>query len=157
VVCTAIAGAVALGIALTAAGCAVAFRLRMLVPNEIPDARPTLILPATGPLPGLEALFDALLGQTLAPGRMIVAVESPADPAFARVSKLAARYPALPVELVIAGISSERAQKCTNLLAALARLGRDVDEFTEPGQGTLHAVVPFGRSLSTPPPCPSPT
>src|SRR5205807_6137875 len=121
--CTAIAAVAALGIALTAAACAVAFRRRMLLPSEIPDVRPTLILPATGPLPGLEALFDALLRQTLAPGRLIVAVESQDDPAFTRVSELAARYPSLPTELVIAGISDQRAQKCTNLLAALAHLG----------------------------------
>jgi len=122
VLCTAIAATVAIGIALTAAGCAVAFRMRMLLPSEIPDVRPTLILPATGSLPGLEALFDALLRQTLLPGRLIVAVESQEDPAFARFSELADRYPALPIELVVAGISDERAQKSTNLLAALTRL-----------------------------------
>ena len=122
-VCIAIAAVVAIGSALTAAACAVAFRRRMLLPNEIPDAHPTLILPATGPLPGIEALFDALLGQTLAQGRLIVAVESHDDPAFARFNKLAARYPTLPIELVVAGISDQRAQKSTNLLAALARLG----------------------------------
>src|SRR5204863_5875477 len=56
------------------------------------------------------------------PARLIVAVESRDDPAHDRVETLARDYPALPIELVVAGISGERAQKCTNLLAAFARL-----------------------------------
>jgi cellulose synthase/poly-beta-1,6-N-acetylglucosamine synthase-like glycosyltransferase len=125
---TAIIAAIALGIALTAAGCAVAFLMRMLVPREVPNVPVTLVLAATGPLPGLEALFDALLGQTLRPARLLVAVESRDDPAHDRIEALARSYPALPIELVVAGISGERAQKCTNLLAALARL-RPADSY----------------------------
>jgi hypothetical protein len=94
----------------------------MLVPSEVPNVRPTLVLPATGPLPDLAALFDALLRQTLAPRRLIVAVESREDPAFARVAALAGRYPALAIELAVAGVSAERAQKCSNILAGLQRL-----------------------------------
>src|SRR5580700_1393703 len=119
---TAVIAAVALGIAATAAASAAVFRARMLIPREVPGVPVTLVLAATGPLPGLENLFDALLGQTLRPARLIVAVESRDDPAHDRVEALTARYPALPIELVVAGISDERAQKCTNIHGALARL-----------------------------------
>ena len=125
---TAIISAVALGIAATATACAAVFRARMLIPREVPGVPVTLVLAATGPLPGLENLFDALLGQTLRPARLIVAVESRDDPAHDRVEALTARYPALPIELVVAGISDERAQKCTNILGALARL-RPADSY----------------------------
>jgi len=33
------------------------------------------------------------------------------------------RYPMLSTELIVAGLSNRRAQKCTNLLAAVARTG----------------------------------
>jgi hypothetical protein len=33
------------------------------------------------------------------------------------------RYPMLSTELIVAGLSDRRAQKCTNLLAAVARTG----------------------------------
>src|SRR5216683_7600566 len=125
---TAIIAAVALGIAATATAGAAVFRARMLIPREVPDVPVTLVLAATGPLPGLEMLFDALLGQTLRPARLIVAVESRDDPAHDRVEALAQGYPALPIELIVAGLSGERAQKCTNLLAALARL-RPADSY----------------------------
>jgi hypothetical protein len=125
---TAVIAAVALGIAATATVSAAVFRARMLIPREVPGVPVTLVLAATGPLPGLENLFDALLGQTLRPARLIVAVESHDDPAHGRVEALTARYPALPIELVVAGISDERAQKCTNILGALARL-RPADSY----------------------------
>jgi len=67
-----------------------------------------LLLAATGPLPGLETLFDALLRQTLRAARLIVAVESREDPAHDRVKALAQGHPALPTELIIAGLSGER-------------------------------------------------
>jgi Glycosyl transferase family 21 len=94
----------------------------MLIPSDVPDVPITLVLPATGPLPGLEALFAALVAQTLPPARLIVAVESRQDPAYRRVADLARDYPQLNTELVVAGLSDDRAQKCTNILGALARL-----------------------------------
>ena len=114
---------VAIALALIVAIYAVIYRARMVIPRQIPDAPVTLVLPATGPLPELEALFDALLAQTLRPARLIVAVESRDDPAHDRVAELAGRYPTLAIELVIAGVSDERAQKCTNILGGLAQLG----------------------------------
>ena len=67
----------------------------------------------------------ALSAQSLQPHRLIVAVESAADPAHPRVAALAQHYPRLNIELIVAGLSSLRSQKCTNLLAALARLRPD--------------------------------
>ena len=119
------AAAVAILIALAALTCALMFRIRMLIPIEVSDARVTLILPATGPLPGLADLFAALRGQTLRPARLIIAVESPDDPAYARVAHLARDFPDLAIEMVVAGLSGERAQKCTNILAGLQRLGAE--------------------------------
>ena len=46
-------------------------------------------------------------------------------PLTARVAALAERYPQLNIELVVAGLSPLRSQKCTNLLAALAQLDAD--------------------------------
>ena len=128
VVVVAIAAAFATGTALVSFEVAVWFRIRMLIPEAVPKARVTLILPATGPLPDLEAQFAALLAQTLPPTRLVVAVESREDPAYGRVADLAPRYPALDIELVVAGLSDLRVQKCTNLLAAFARL-QEADEY----------------------------
>ncbi len=62
---------------------------RRRVPPAPPPAsvstRPTVIFPATGSLPGLEQLRDALGSQTVRPAAVIFAVESPSDPAFARI------------------------------------------------------------------------
>jgi cellulose synthase/poly-beta-1,6-N-acetylglucosamine synthase-like glycosyltransferase len=106
-------------------GLALLFAGHLRIPDDQPSARVTLVLPATGPLPGLEHLLDALAAQSLRPYRLIVAVESREDPAHRRVAALAERYPQLNIELVVAGLSPLRAQKCTNLLAALARLDAD--------------------------------
>ena len=95
----------------------------MLIPHTVPTVRATLILPATGSLPDLELLFAALCAQSLRPARLVVAVESRDDPAYDRIAELAPHYPALAIELVVAGLCDRRAQKLTNLLAALVRLG----------------------------------
>src|SRR5215472_2599225 len=104
---------------------AMLFATRLRIPTDCPAARVALVLPATGELPGLEDLLTALSAQTLEPQRMIVAVEATDDPAFARVATLAERFSQLNIELVVAGLSPVRGQKCTNLLAALARLDAD--------------------------------
>ena len=117
-----LAAAVAILIAAATLICALVFRLRMLIPSEAPEARVTLIMPATGPLPGLAELLEGLRGQTLRPARLIVAVETTDDPAYARVARLREAYPDLAIELVVAGMCGNRAQKCTNILAGLARL-----------------------------------
>jgi hypothetical protein len=116
------AAAVAVFYSLWSVALAVLFAARLRVPEDRITADVALILPATGALPGLEDLLTALSAQTLKPRRMIVAVEAADDPAFARVATLAERFSQLNIELVVAGLSPLRSQKCTNLLAALAKL-----------------------------------
>lgn len=128
IVGVAMAAALATGIALLSLIAAVSFRTGIRIPKEIPKASVTLIMAATGTLPDLEVLFTALMMQTLRPTRLVIAVESQEDPAYDRVAELAPRYPALEIELVVAGVSNLRAQKLTNLLAALARLDK-TDEY----------------------------
>jgi cellulose synthase/poly-beta-1,6-N-acetylglucosamine synthase-like glycosyltransferase len=98
------------------------FAARLRIPEDRIATRVALVLPATGSLPGLEDLLTALTVQSLQPQRLIVAVESREDPAYARVAALAERFSRLKIELVVAGLSPMRSQKCTNLLAALAHL-----------------------------------
>lgn len=104
---------------------AVLFITRLQIFDDRPSTRVNLILPATGALPGLENLLGALAAQSLRPSRLIVAIESCDDPAHARVAALAESYSGLNIEIVVAGLSPLRSQKCTNILAALARLDRD--------------------------------
>jgi cellulose synthase/poly-beta-1,6-N-acetylglucosamine synthase-like glycosyltransferase len=120
-----VAATVAVFYSLWSVALAVLFAVRLRIPDERLSTRVALVLPATGMLPGLEDLFGALARQSLPPSRMIVAVESRDDPAYARVAALAGHYPRLNIELVVAGLSPLRSQKCTNLLAALARLDAD--------------------------------
>jgi len=117
-----IAAAVALFYALWSVALALLFFGWLRVQDDRLYARVALVLPATGPLPGLEDLLAALAAQSLRPRRLIVAVESCEDPAYARVAALAECYPQLNIRLVVAGLSPLRSQKCTNLLAALAQL-----------------------------------
>jgi len=97
------------------------FLRTLRLPAVAATGRVTLILPLTGPVPGLEALFAALAAQTLVPARLIVAVESDSDPAAARARALARMLPC-PLEIVIAGTAERCGQKNANLVAALARI-----------------------------------
>ena len=119
------AAAVAVFYSLWSLALALLFITRLRILDDRPSARVTLVLPATGALPGLEDLLDALAAQSLA--------AQPADRCgrVDRRSRLlrASRpwpsvYPRLNIELVVAGLSPLRSQKCTNLLAALAHLDR---------------------------------
>lgn len=100
----------------------------------------TLILAVTGRTAGLPHLFAALARQGLQPRRLIAAVESDTDPAFAQVAELAPTLP-FPVETVVAGLDDTRSQKATNMIAALARIDArdeavvflDADIVPEPG------------------------
>jgi Glycosyl transferase family 21 len=120
-----IAAAVAIFYSLWSVALALLFFARLRVQDERLSTSVALLLPATGTLPGLEELFTALTVQSLRPSRLIVAVEAREDPAFPRVAALADRYPQLKIELVVAGLSPLRSQKCTNLLAALTQLDAD--------------------------------
>jgi len=84
------------------------------VPHAVPRARATLILPYAPP-GDLAPLAAALAAQTLPPQEIILAVGRAEDaPPFA-----------LPHRLVIAGLATERGQKCHNQLAGLAALAGD--------------------------------
>ncbi len=120
-----IATAVAVFYSLSSVALALLFFTRMQVLDDRLSASVALVLPATGALPGIEDLLAALTAQSLRPRRLIVSVEAREDPAYPRVAALAERYPELNVELVVAGLSPLRSQKCTNLLAALAQLDAD--------------------------------
>jgi hypothetical protein len=99
----------------------VARLVRLQKPRVMRPAAATLILPVTGPSPGLETLIATLNAQTLPPRRLIIAVESPEDPAYRRahdISPLAC----FPVEVVVAVAAVHQAQKCRNQQAALARI-----------------------------------
>jgi cellulose synthase/poly-beta-1,6-N-acetylglucosamine synthase-like glycosyltransferase len=121
-----IAAVVVLFYALSSLALALLFAAHLRIPDDRLQTLVTLVLPATGRLPGLEDLLAALTAQSLRPHRLIVAVESLEDPAYRRVSALVDRYLELNIELVVAGLSELRSQKCTNLLGALARL--DIDD-----------------------------
>jgi len=120
-----IAAAVAVFYALWSVALAFLFFSRMRVLDDRLSVSVALVLPATGALPGLEDLLAALSAQSLKPRRLIVSVEAREDPAYRRVAALAEQFPQLNVELVVAGLSPLRSQKCTNLLAALAQLDAD--------------------------------
>ena len=109
----------ALGAGLAAYGFA-RMRRRRVPPPAQPGAaaHPTVVFPATGPLPGLERLRDALASQSVAPAAVIFAVEQPSDPAFARIGAVFAGFPA-PVEVLVAGEAGGGGQKSRNLAQAL--------------------------------------
>lgn len=106
----------------------------------------TLILALTGDQPGLSALFAALAAQSFRAKRLIIAVESPWDPAAAQAEALAAQLP-FPLSVVVAGEATETAQKCANLAAAFRTLdGQDAavvvfDGDIRPGPQWLGALV----------------
>ena len=111
-----------------------------------PPAAVTLILALTGDQPGLGALFTALAAQSFQARRLIIAVESPWDPAAAQAQALAAQLP-FPLSVVVAGEATETAQKCANLAAAFRTLdGKDaavvvLDGDIRPGADWLGALV----------------
>ncbi len=111
-----------------------------------PPAPVTLILALTGDQPGLGALFSALAAQSFHARRLIIAVESPWDPAAAQAQALAAQLP-FPLSIVVAGETTETAQKCANLAAAFRALdGQDAavvvfDGDIRPGPDWLGALV----------------
>ena len=120
-----IAAAVAVFYAWWSVALALLFFSRLRVLDDRLSANVALVLPATGALPGLEDLLAALTGQSLRPRRPPPSVEAREDPAYPRIAALAERYRQLKIDLVVAGLSPLRSQKCTNLLAALAQLEPD--------------------------------
>lgn len=87
------------------------------IPTASSGGRVTAILPFA-PGTDLEPLWECLARQTLRPFRLVIAVEReedrPAEPPLP-----------FPVEFVVAGPATQRAQKCHNQLAALERIAED--------------------------------
>ena len=102
--------------------CAALFLGKLRIPTSGPLAGIALVLPATGPLENLENLLDALGRQSVRARRLIIAVESPDDPAYRRATELAKIHREPAIDVVVAGVSNCRGQKCTNIFAALTRL-----------------------------------
>ncbi|MEA2861034.1 MAG: hypothetical protein QOC72_3073 [Methylobacteriaceae bacterium] len=94
--------------------------------NEIPQSTPSVavIVPIKGTSRATEAFLHALRHQDYPNYRIIAAVESEDDPAF-RVLQQQIGASGAPVEICVAGLAHRSGQKIHNLLAALARLGRD--------------------------------
>jgi len=106
----------AFSVAATALTALYLHRVRPLRQPE-PEGRVAVIVPVRGPAPRLPAVLDALLRQDWPELRLIVAVESEADPAHALAAAAAARDARISV--VVAGEAAARGQKVQNLLAAL--------------------------------------
>lgn len=109
----------AFSVAATALTALYLYRVRPLRQPE-PEGRVALIVPVRGPAPRLPAVLDALLNQDWPDLRIIVAVESEADPAHALAAGAAAGDPRITV--VVAGEALARGQKVQNLLAALPQV-----------------------------------
>ena len=103
----------------------VLFLAKLRIPTSGLVAGIVLILPATGSLDNLENLLAALGRQSVRARRLIIAVESPDDPAYRRATELAKTHREPVIDVVVAGVSNRRGQKCTNILAALTRLAAE--------------------------------
>ena len=106
---------------------AVAAYRRGLPQAEFPGEEPSVavIVPIRGS-GGLSGFLPALRRQVYEPYRVIAAVESAEDPAFA-ILEAATGAPGAPLETVVAGIATDAGQKVWNQLAALDRITGDDD------------------------------
>ena len=91
---------------------AVVFLGRLRLPMIHRSGSVTLVLPLTGPAPGLDSLLQALEGQSLVPRRLIVGVESVEYPAYRRAADLA-HTRRFPIEVVVADQATQCAQTCS--------------------------------------------
>ncbi|MCS6854423.1 MAG: glycosyltransferase family 2 protein, partial [Elioraea sp.] len=102
-----------------------AYRAQLRPLRPIPAlGRVAVILPVRSPAPQLPAALNALQAQNWPNLRLLVVLESEADPAFAVVRAAASADPR--VVPVLAGESSACGQKVHNLLAGLGHLDQDV-------------------------------
>src|SRR5262245_12501881 len=112
---------VGMSVSMLALAATLSFALKLQKPRSQRAALATVILPITGHVPNLERLLAALAQQTLEPRRLLIAIESEEDPAFARAEAALHGYP-LPGVIVLAGKAQSTAQKCWNQMAALRRI-----------------------------------
>jgi hypothetical protein len=122
------------------------WRVRPLRQPE-PAGRVLLIVPVRGPAPQLPEVLERLLAQDWPDHRILVAVESTADPAHALAAAAAARDPRIGV--VVAGEAERRGQKVQNLLAALLHV-QEEDTFVVFFDADALAPPGFLRALLRP-------
>ena len=120
-----IAACIVITSAIGSLACVVLFLAKLRIPTSGLVAGIVLILPATGSLDNLENLLAALGRQSVRARRLIIAVESPDDPAYRRATELAKTHREPVIDVVVAGVSNRRGQKCTNILAAVTRLAAE--------------------------------
>lgn len=105
---------------------AIYFRLCLKKHVDHIDASVTIILPFTGHHHNFKNLLYLLEHQTLKPKRLIVSIESESDLAYA-LAKSMVPHISFPMDIVIAGLSHETAQKCHNLVAAIKNIELESD------------------------------
>jgi cellulose synthase/poly-beta-1,6-N-acetylglucosamine synthase-like glycosyltransferase len=123
---------------------------RAFIPVEPPSTGPraAVLIAMKGVGHSTPAFLDALCAQRYENFRLIFALESSADEAYALVSQLQHELNGqTPVDVVVAGTSSNRAQKVHNLLAALSALREDdqivvfADADIVPGESWLSQLI----------------
>ena len=123
---------------------------RAFVPVEPPSRGPraAVLIAVKGVGHSTRAFLDALRTQRYENFRLIFALESSTDEAFGLVSQLQRELNGrTPIDVVVAGTSSNRAQKVHNLLAALNALRADdqivvfADADIVPGETWLSQLI----------------
>lgn len=112
--------------------------------------RVAVIMPCKGVDEKLHETVRKLSTQTLRPARVIFTLESKNDPAWKALEDWAATWRDIAYEFVEAGLANNRGQKVHNLLAAVERVGADIDVIVfldsdaVPGEDWLaHLVAPL--------------
>ncbi len=94
------------------------WRVRRPIAPEPAGPPVVLLVPVKGGGPGLDRFVRAAINQEDVAHRIVFAVETIADPAYAQLSALRAAS-AVAIDVVVAGITGSGSQKVHNLLAAL--------------------------------------
>lgn len=103
---------------------AIYYRLCLKIHSGSVKASVTLILPLTGHQENLKNLLTLLELQCLRPKRLVIAIESEDDLAYALAKNLVQTV-SFPVSIVIAGLASTSSQKCHNVLAVAKTMKAD--------------------------------
>lgn len=117
-----------LALALLSAISACLYYSKLRVPHVQRPGTVTLLMAVTlASSSRLRALLEALDRQTLSPRRLLIAVESPEDPAYEAAMRLSAEHWSFDTEVVIAGLAVSCSQKARNLEEAIQRID-DLDD-----------------------------
>ena len=108
--------------------------VRKEMERPAPTYKPKLavILPCKGLDPGFHDNVAKLLRQDYQKDgkpffEVIFAVATESDPAYEALLNLAARFPEISTQVIVAGINTGRAQKLNNQIAALQHMSADVE------------------------------